>query len=219
MQMVLPAPRYLADVGRSQRWRFNLLITEGPNSGLGAGPWRIWIHKDDIYVASANQVNIVKASLHASGKWRIGYTAEHMQSDQPLWPRSHDRAAWKFDPPPVVDGVQEAFVIASTRAALRPTPSDSREAVVTIDDRWDVLTGVRVWITEPHIEVAQRERLVFDEPLVLSSGRLVWLQAFAEYTEPRDPVPVPVGQLIRVMIPGQNDVSCPGYLVVDVNVG
>jgi len=205
-------------MGRKQRWRFSLQITEGPNAGLGAGPWRLWVHRDDIYLAAAGQVDTIKVSLHHSGKWRVAYTTEHMSNDRPLWNKTTDRAPWKFAAPPFVEGVQEAFVVATVRAALRPVESDDRDAVVPVVDRWDRLTGVRVIVTDPHVQVVPPEKLVFQEPLQLDSGRLVWLRGFDEEVQPIKPEPVPVGQLIRVLTPEADEVSCPGYLVVGVNV-
>ena len=205
-------------MSRKKHWRFLLQITDGSNAGLGAGPWRLWVHKDDIYLAATGQEDTIKVSLHESGKWRVAYTAEHMTGEHPLWSRTADRAAWKFDAPPFVDGVQEAFVVATVRPALTRVELDGREAVVAIEDRWDRLTGVRVIVTEPHIQVIPADKLVFDEPIGLASGRLVWLRAFDEEVEAVEPEPVPVGQLIRVLTPETNDVSIPGYLVVGVNV-
>jgi hypothetical protein len=119
-------------------WRFCLQITDGPNSGLGAGPWRLWVHRDDIYLAATGQEDTIKVSLHESGKWRVAYTAEHMAGEHLLWSRTADRAAWKFAAPPFIDGVQEAFVVATVRAALTRVELDGRESVVAIEDRWDV---------------------------------------------------------------------------------
>lgn len=205
-------------VSRKQRWRFVLSILEGPNAGLGAGPWRLWVHGDEIYVAASSQERTIKVSLHGSGKWRVAYTAEHMAGDNPLWSRTSDRAPWKFDAPDFIDGVQEAFVIATVRAALRPVDLDGREAVIPVEDRWDRLSGIRIVVTEPHIQVAPPERLVFEQPLLLSSGRLVWLCRFTQNIEAVEPQPVPVGQMIRVMRPATDAVSCPGYLVVGLNI-
>ena len=109
-------------------------------------------------------------------------------------------------------------MVATVRAALRPVESDGREAVVPLEDRWDRLTGVRLIVTEPQVEVVPPEKLVFPQPLQLDSGRLVWLRAFDEEVQSTEPEPVPVGQLIRVLTPEANDVSCPGYLIVGVNV-
>lgn len=108
--------------------------------------------------------------------------------------------------------------MATVRAALRPVESDGRDAVVPVEDRWDRLTGARLIVTEPHVEVIPTEKLVFRQPLELDSGRLVWLCAFDEEIQLTEPGPMPVGQLIRVLTPEANDVSCPGYLVVGLNV-
>jgi len=141
-----------------------------------------------------------------------------MSSDRPLWSNDADRAPWKFAPPPFVDGVQEAFVIATVRGALRPVVPDSSNAVVSVEDRWDRLTGVRVLVTDPHVQVVPLDKLVFSRPLQLDTGRLVWLSAFDETVLPIEPEPVPAAQLIRVLTCEADGVACPGYLVVGVNV-
>jgi hypothetical protein len=205
-------------MSRKPHWRFNLQITEGPNAGLGAGPWRLWVSRDDIYITAVGQEDTIKVSLHQSGKWRVAYTSEHMAGDSPLWNREAGRAPWKFEAPPFVDGVQEAFVVATVRTALRPVELKGNEALVSIEDRWDCVAGVRVMVTEPHIQLAPAEKLVFDIPLRLANGNLVWLLAFDENIPAVEPEPVPVGQLIKVLTPEANGVSCPGYLVVGINV-
>lgn len=173
---------------------------------------------DDIYIAATGQVDTIKVSLHRSGKWRVAYTTERMSSGRPLWNKTADRAPWKFAAPPFVDRVQEASVVATVRAALKPVESDGRDAVVPVVDRWDRLTRVRVIVTDAHVQVVPPEQLVFQEPLQLSNGRLVWLRAFDEEVQPVKPEPVPVGQLIRVLTPEADEGSCPGYLVVGLNV-
>lgn len=107
-------------MSRKPRWRFALKIVGGPNAGLGAASWRIWTNKDDVYVAAADLAGTIKASLHASGRWRVAYTTEHMSEDQPLWDAALDRAVWTFSAPLFVDGVQDAFVVAAMRCARAP---------------------------------------------------------------------------------------------------
>lgn len=87
-----------------------------------------------------------------------------------------------------------------------------------MEHRWDTLTGVRFLITDVHIVVVPHESLVVDQPLELPSGRLLCLQSFQESIPTREPAPVPAGQLIKVLTPEQNEVSCLGYLVVGLNV-
>lgn len=191
-------------------------IVEGPNLGLGAGSWRLWVHHDDIYLAGAQLADTVKVSLHSSGRWRVAYTAEHVNQERPLW-TGPDRAAWKFASTPFVDGVQEAFVIAAARASCKASTPDPRETIVPIADRWDRICGVRVVVTEPEVVVAP-DRLVFPTPLRLSNGRLVWLLAFEQHVPATEPEPVPAAQVIRVMTPETDDVSCPGYLLIGANL-
>lgn len=142
--------------------------------------------------------NIIKASLHVSGRWRVAYTSEHMSGDQPLWDVSQDRAVWRFPAPPFIDDVQAAFAIATWRNALRPCTLQPGETLVEIADRWDVLSGVKLMVTEPDKACPIPETLVFDVPLVLSNGRRLWLNRFEDGVAPASPEPVPAGQLIRL---------------------
>lgn len=193
-------------------------IVEGPNAGLGAGSWRVWTSGNDIYVASLGLINTIKASLHKSGSWRVAYTHEHMTGPNPLWDESRDRAVWKFAPPAFVDGVQDAFVIAAWRNALCPCDSSADDTVVVLEDRWDVLTGVRLVVTQPGVPAPRPDALVYDDPLGLADGRSVWLEVFQDPAPGGEPETVPDGQMVRVLSPENDAVPCPGFLIVAVRV-
>lgn len=210
---------YRADMSRRQeRWRFALQIVEGPNAGLGAGSWRVWTSGNDIYVASLTLISTIKASLHQSGRWRVAYTHEHMTGPNPLWGNDRDRAVWKFAAPAFVDGAQDAFVIATWRNALRPCNSSADDTIVVLDDRWDVLTGVKLVVTKPGIDAPRPDALVYDEPLVVPDGRRVWLEVFEDPAPGGHAEPVSDGQMVRVLTPESDAVPCPGFLVVAVRV-
>lgn len=130
--------------------------------------WRVWTSGNDIYLASLSLINTIKASPHQSGKWRVAYTQEHMTGPNPLWDDDRDRALWKFSSPPFVDGVQNAFVIAAWRNALRPCDSSADDTVVVLEDRWDVLTGVKLVVTSPGHATPRPDALVYRRLPVLA---------------------------------------------------
>jgi hypothetical protein len=204
-------------VSKRPRWRFAFQIVDGENAGLGTGSWRIWTHADDIYISAANLGQTIKASLHSTGDWRVAYTSEHMRGPAPLWPTDRSRAPWRFAATPFVDGIQHAFVIASFRNALRRVTPGPRETIVSVADRWDVLTGVRLDVTEPDASPPPAQSLVFDVPLALRNGNRVWLSVFQDPCEPVPFEPIPQSSLIEVLTPERDDVECPGFMIKGLN--
>lgn len=205
-------------MGSKTTMRFAFQIVDGPNAGLGGGSWRIWTNQDDIYVASLNLADTIKASLHPSGRWRVAYTEKHMRSDRPLWAKDRDRAVWKFSAPPFEDGVQSAFVVAVARGALRPSTPGAKDAIVPVPDEWDVLSGVKLSVTQPGIPSPVSDSLVFAEPRRLANGNRVWLSAFYDHTDPQEPERVPDSQLVAMLTPDEDDVACPGFMLRGVNI-
>lgn len=199
-------------------WRFSLRIVEGENAGLGVGSFRIWTARNDIYVTSKDLASTLKVSLHASGKWRVAYTEEHMRSPSPLWPQESDRATHKFRAPPFVEGIQTAFIVAAQRSSLRPYRPSDKEAVVAVEDRWDILTGVKIMVTKPAIPFPSTEDLVYDEPLTLSNRNRAWLIRFVEEFPGGVPETVPNGQLLRILTPEADGVTWPGLLLQGLHI-
>ncbi|MFQ1003675.1 hypothetical protein [Modestobacter sp. SSW1-42] len=62
------------------------------------------------------------------------------------------RAVWRFQPTPFVDGHRVAFAVGVFRHAPLPGESDTRECVIDVPDRWDVLSLGLVRMTEPSVE-------------------------------------------------------------------
>ena len=203
---------------RPERVRFGFRIEDGPNTGLCCGGWRVWTHGDTTYITAKSLGDTWKTSLHGEGPWQHAVTKEHLHdAERPVWSEP-DRAPWKFQPPPYVDGKRVAFVVAVTRAALLPGELDPSEHVITVEDRWDRLTSVFVWMTEPGI--AFDEPGLFAGPLLLTTGCRVWLEQNQEAldgkTEPETPC---VGVMIEPMNPETHDVVAPGFLLRGVRWG
>jgi hypothetical protein len=69
----------------------------------------LWVHSDDTYIADKTTDALWKTSLHADVAWRLAATQEAMAGDAAPIPPGMDRALWKFDPPPFVNGGRLAF--------------------------------------------------------------------------------------------------------------
>lgn len=72
----------------------------GPPNGLTSNAWRVWTTKHgDVYIACRDNFKEAKVSLHASGRWRMGFTAEAIAKNSNLLPSDHDRAWEVWDRP------------------------------------------------------------------------------------------------------------------------
>lgn len=73
----------------------------GPPNGLTSNAWRIWTTKhSDIYIACRDNFKEAKVSLHASGRWRMGFTTEAVAKNSNLLPIDQNRAWDVWDQPP-----------------------------------------------------------------------------------------------------------------------
>lgn len=159
---------------RPERVRFGFRIHGGPNDGLCSAGWRVWAHGDTTYVTAKSLGDTWKTSLHGEGPWQHAVTKDHLRdADRPVWSEP-DRAAWRFAPPPYVDGRRLAFAVAVTRAALLPGELEPSEHVIAVEDRWDRLTSAFVWMTQPGVNFDAPG--LFAGPLLLTTGCRVWLQ-------------------------------------------
>lgn len=197
--------------------RFAFTIKDGPNAGLTSGNWRAWTHGEDLYLAAEELSRVWKVSLHSDVAWQLAMTREHVQGGaEPQLPHGVDRAVWKFQPPPFEGGGRLAFVVAVTRASLLVGVLDERALHVAVEDRWDVLNTVKLWMTEPDIELEGISRPL-GAPLPLRSGRRVWLAASTEQVE-GEPEPPCTGSMLEPMSPATHGVTAPGVMVKGVHV-
>ena len=198
--------------------RFSFSITQGPSAGVRCAGWRVWCKGEDTYITSKSLDGKWKTSLHGDVAWRTAATQENMRSDQPVLPADHDRAAWKHQPTPFMDGVRLAFVVGATRAALRMAPADAREIDVECLDQWNSIQLVKVWMAE--VGVSPAPKALIGKIMTLTSGRTVWLEAANQVVPewsatPRTPA---WGVVARPLDPKTHDVSAPGILLTGVDL-
>jgi hypothetical protein len=122
----------------------------GTPMGLSTNSWRAWVGGQDVYVKCRDNFNEVKASLHASGTWRFGFTQEFVNSRPDMLPEGRDRAWSKCrpsfaDPSKAVIGFQivvlkgSTYLDASKRRSwppsvvfVEPPQNDERMTVVSV---------------------------------------------------------------------------------------
>jgi hypothetical protein len=196
-----------------QEFRFAVTLTEGPNAGLTSGGLRVWVHRESTYVTSRELGSTWKVSLHGDEAWRLAATSEQYRSERPVF-AGRNRALWTFDPVPFVDGRRLAFAVAVTRGALLPQPLHPKDHQIATDDRWDQLTIGLIWMTEPGVTFEDPSRI--GGPLVLDSGRRVWITQSIDYLGGGAPEAQCEGIVVEPMWPGRHDVTAPGLILKGV---
>jgi hypothetical protein len=84
----------------------------GEPEGARSSVWRLWTHKNEVYISAWALASDVKISLHSSGIWRDAFTEEHVAKGSPFVAPGRDRAIDKWErPAEFVPGAIKAFVI------------------------------------------------------------------------------------------------------------
>ena len=98
----------------------------GSPSGLSSNSWKIWAGKHgDIYIACRDNMTGVKVSLHASGRWRVGFTTEAVQKNPALISEDENRAWDVWDKPPeTIPNAVMAFRLFFLNSELALVPQD-----------------------------------------------------------------------------------------------
>jgi len=202
-------------VGKQQSTRLTFTIAEGPNAGLTTGAFKLWTRKEDTYLAPVELGGIWKLSLHADSVWRWAVTTEHMAGQDPIVP-GPGRMAFDYEPVEFDGGRRLAFTICTFRHALLPRELDKKALHVRVNDSWQEVTLAGIWMTEPGVEL-ERSRPV-GEPLILDSGRRVWVSAWTEAVPDGEPEPQAVSSLIEFAMPAKHAVRGPGVFLRGVHV-
>jgi hypothetical protein len=72
----------------------------GNPNGLTSNSWRVWAEKkSELYIACRDNFKEAKVSLHASGRWRMGYTTEAIAKNPDLVSIDENRAWEVWDKP------------------------------------------------------------------------------------------------------------------------
>jgi len=70
----------------------------GTPDAASTNSWRVWTRRDDAYIACRDNFREFKVSLHASGKWRLGFTSTAIEVRPDLIATGSDRAWHKWTP-------------------------------------------------------------------------------------------------------------------------
>lgn len=72
----------------------------GDPNGMTSNSWRVWAERrSEVYIACRDNFTETKVSLHASGRWRMGFTSEAIKKNPMLVQPSENRAWEVWDKP------------------------------------------------------------------------------------------------------------------------
>lgn len=102
-----------------------------------ASVWRVWVRPDSsVYVSARAIAGQFKASLHATGDWRLGF--QHIATGGHGLPDGRDRVVARFTPArELAPGITRAFTLITPWFAVWPRPG------------WPALPRGTVWIDPP----------------------------------------------------------------------
>jgi hypothetical protein len=107
-----------------------LRFAVGMATNCQSSVWRLWTYGDDAYFGARDWTNVVKVSLHASGRWRVAFV-ENLDGPDSV----DDRAAFKWNrPPEFVPGWTEGLGLLVP--ILRPRLPSPRFVVESKDILW-----------------------------------------------------------------------------------
>lgn len=162
----------------------------GPPDGITSNSWRVWTSGSDVYLLCRDSFfRTVKVSLHASGRWRIGFTEEAVKADPTLVAPGADRAWSVWDAPrPILPSVVTAFRLRFPASELAVEPSmrttklwKSTMFIEAAPAGSGKQTTITVFITDADVALRADSGPSFRlASLELSDGRWVQLVAHAE---------------------------------------
>jgi hypothetical protein len=127
----MTTPALLAQAGILPIRKGPARFAVGPPNRLTSNSWKVWSNgSGDIYIACRDNFKEVKVSLHASGRWRMGFTTEALTKNPSLLPPEQNRAWEVWDkPPPALPNTTIAFrlVFPTSELAVRPEQRPARQ--------------------------------------------------------------------------------------------
>lgn len=145
-----------------------------------SGVWRIWVSKQDVYLAPRKDSGTYKVSLHP-GLFIVAFTKDHWTTGAiPNNAPGPGRQVVSYPPSETVDGVQHAWMLGFQLEALLDN-SPLAENVVALTPANPFEFGqIDIWICDPSVS-DRPEHPVGPGPLLLDDGRAVWV-GWSTYT-------------------------------------
>jgi len=159
----------------------------GSPHGLASNSWRVWVKREQVYIACRDNFKEAKVSLHSEGKWRMGFTEEAIRRKPSLLPEGQNRA-WDLwdEPPPSLPNTIIAFRLPFLTSELavppqRRAPADWKNVIYVEAAPPGKMTTVTLFITRGDPELKhETEPSVRIASLEIGDGRRAQLVAHGE---------------------------------------
>jgi hypothetical protein len=155
----LPAPFSITS-GQVAKRKSAVRLVVGRDFGPRSFVWRIWSHKDELYVAPRSLAGTIKTSLHSGGLSRHAFTMETTSQFVP----DGDRAWFKWnEPPEFARGARLVLEIVIptdelTTPATEPSAADKTRIILIDPAPSSEATILSLVITQPDREVTDYPR-------------------------------------------------------------
>jgi hypothetical protein len=104
------SPELAAQIGMIPVKRGPVRFAVGSPDGITSNSWKVLTHKGNVYVSCRDNFQEAKVSLHASGRWRMGFTETAVHKNVKLLSPGRNRAWQVWDrPPPSLPNTVIAF--------------------------------------------------------------------------------------------------------------
>jgi hypothetical protein len=198
-----------------------------------SGIWRIWRRKDDLYVAPRSVAGNFKISLHASGRFRFGFTSD--ETARKFRKEGDDRAVFKWERPQVNSKIAILLQIifpASCLLAPKGEPKLHKDLVRLVIPKSGNATVVSLIETMLEPDVTEIESSNFQLRTLarweMPTGRQMWvveheetssLEFLTELENFRDSLPVIMGKDPKMRLPDAETSHLRALLALDPNGG
>jgi hypothetical protein len=158
----LTFPSFLMEAGELPIRKGPVRFAVGPPNGLTSNSWTLRTEKKgNIYIACRDNFKEAKISLHASGRWRMGFTSEALVKNPRLARLEGRNRAWEVwdKPPPQLPSVTIAFRLyfPTSELAVRPEqrPASEWGSVIFIEPApagGGKLSALTLFVTKGDVE-------------------------------------------------------------------
>jgi hypothetical protein len=160
----------------------------GPPNGITSNSWRCWTaKKGDVYIACRDNFQDCKVSLHASGRWHMGFTEQALKKHPNLLNENRNRAweVWNKPPPQLPDIViAYRLFFATSELAVLPaqrSPDQWKRTIFIEAAPPGKMTAVTLFVTKGHHELKRdSEPSIWLASLDIGEGRRAQLVVHGE---------------------------------------
>lgn len=166
----------------------SIRFAAGDPAGLTSNSWKVWTNKKgDVYLSCRDNFRETKVSLHASGRWRMGFTSQAL-SERPTLISDGENRAWEVwnQPTEQIPDTVLAFqlIFLTQELAVQPKQRDEKvwKGIFFIEEApKGKITVVSLFITKGELNLVHENQPHFTLAILpLGNNRFAQIVAHAE---------------------------------------